>query len=69
MRQCKLIKKQKGVDGDIINIYENTNGETFAMNERTGGILMSPEQILYKQDIIDKFKREIFELNLKNNCL
>jgi hypothetical protein len=39
------------------------------MNERTGGILMSPEQILYKQDIIDKFKREIFELNLKNNCL
>ena len=69
MGQCKLIKSQKGVNGDTINIYESSNGETFAMNERTGGILMTPEQILHKQEVIDRVKHEIFELKLKNNWL
>lgn len=66
MSHCKLIKSQKGINGDTINIYESSDGQSFAMNERTGNILLSPEQLLNKMDIIERFKREMFELNIKN---
>ena len=66
MSHCKLLKSQKGINGDTVNIYESSDGQSFAMNERTGDILLTPEQLLHKMNIIDRFKREIFEISIKN---
>ena len=43
----KLIKKQKGVNDDTIEIYLMEDGSTIAINDRTGGIVNN-KIILYE---------------------
>ena len=58
----ELIKKQKGINGDFIGIYKMDDGSTIAINERTGGIIGSPDKIIKNQEIIDKIKLDYIHL-------
>lgn len=53
----ELIRKQKGINGDSINIYKMDDGSTIAMNERTGGIIGNLDKMINNQDIINKIKK------------
>jgi hypothetical protein len=58
----ELIRKQKGVNGDFISVYKMDDGITIAMNDTTGGIIGSSDNIIKNQDIINKIKLDYIHL-------